>query len=100
MATPRRGNAARPATKRNAPSAGAEGVSVGSGWTSGRLPAALRGEVEIVIAGLALAAGAFGADLYAVVIGMVVLSMVLAQPVMARLVLWAEPELRARRDTT
>lgn len=53
-----------------------------------------------MIAGLALAAGAFGADLYAVVIGMVVLSMVLAPPVMARLVLWAEPELRARRDTT
>ncbi len=52
-----------------------------------------RGEVEIVIAGLALAAGAFGPDLYAVVIGMVVLSMVLAPPVIARLVPWAEPEL-------
>ena len=33
-----------------------------------------RGEVEIIVAGLALSAGAFGADLYLVVVGMVIIT--------------------------
>ena len=55
------------------------------GW--GMVP---RGEVEIVIAGLALAAGAFGHEVYAVVVAMVVLSMLLAPPLLKPLVRWAE----------
>lgn len=55
------------------------------GW--GMVP---RGEVEIVIAGLALASGAFGRETYAVVVAMVVLTMLLAPPVLGPLVRWAE----------
>jgi Na+:H+ antiporter len=54
-----------------------------------------RGEVEIIVAGLALAAGAFGADLYAVVVGMVVITSLLVPPLMAPLVRRAEPEAGA-----
>ena len=53
-----------------------------------------RGEVEIIVAGLALAAGAFGPDLYAVVVGMVVITSLLVPPLMAPLVRRAEPEAR------
>jgi Kef-type K+ transport system membrane component KefB len=56
------------------------------GW--GMVP---RGEVEIVIAGLALAAGAFDHETYAVVVAMVVLTMLLAPPLLKPLVRWAEP---------
>ncbi len=51
-----------------------------------------RGEVEIIVAGLALAAGAFGPDLYLVVVGMVVITSLLVPPLMPRLVRRAEPE--------
>jgi Na+:H+ antiporter len=54
-----------------------------------------RGEVEIIVAGLALAAGAFGADLYAVVVGMVVITSLLVPPLMAPLVRRAEPQAGA-----
>jgi Kef-type K+ transport system membrane component KefB len=50
-----------------------------------------RGEVEIIVAGLALAAGAFGPDLYVVVVGMVVITSMLVPPLMAPLVTRAEP---------
>jgi Kef-type K+ transport system membrane component KefB len=49
-----------------------------------------RGEVEIVIAGLALAAGAFDHETYAVVVAMVVLTMLMAPPLLRPLVRWAE----------
>ena len=52
-----------------------------------------RGEVEIIVAGLALAAGAFGDDLYLVVVGMVVITSLLVPPFLPRLVRRAEPEL-------
>ncbi len=55
------------------------------GW--GMVP---RGEVEIVIAGLALASGAFDHETYAIVIAMVVLTMVLAPPLLGPIVHWAE----------
>ena len=55
------------------------------GW--GMVP---RGEVEIVIAGLALAAGAFDHETYAVVVAMVVLTMLMAPPLLRPLVRWAE----------
>ncbi len=42
-----------------------------------------RGEVEIIVAGLALAAGAFGPDLYLVVVGMVVITSMLVPPLPA-----------------
>ncbi|MEK6190972.1 MAG: cation:proton antiporter [Chloroflexota bacterium] len=51
-----------------------------------------RGEVEIIVAGLALAAGAFGPDLYLVVVGMVVITSLLVPPLMPRLVRRAEPD--------
>ncbi len=54
-----------------------------------------RGEVEIIVAGLALAAGAFGADLYVVVVGMVVITSILVPPLMPPLVRRAEPNLPA-----
>lgn len=50
-----------------------------------------RGEVEIVVAGLALAAGAFGPDLYVVVVGMVVITSMLVPPLLPPLVRRAEP---------
>ncbi|HEV7199492.1 MAG TPA: cation:proton antiporter [Candidatus Limnocylindria bacterium] len=50
-----------------------------------------RGEVEIIVAGLALAAGAFGPDLYLVVVGMVVITSLVVPPFMPRLVRRAEP---------
>ena len=50
-----------------------------------------RGEVEIIVAGLALAAGAFGPDLYLVVVGMVVITSLLVPPLMPPLVRRAEP---------
>lgn len=52
-----------------------------------------RGEVEIIVAGLALAAGAFGPDLYLVVVGMVVITSLVVPPLMAPLVRRAEPEV-------
>lgn len=51
-----------------------------------------RGEVEIIVAGLALAAGAFGPDLYLVVVGMVVITSLLVPPLMPALVRRAEPD--------
>ena len=50
-----------------------------------------RGEVEIIVAGLALEAGAFGADLYLVVVGMVVITSLLVPPFIPMLVRRAEP---------
>jgi Kef-type K+ transport system membrane component KefB len=50
-----------------------------------------RGEVEIIVAGLALAAGAFGPDLYVVVVGMVVITSMLVPPLLPPLVRRAEP---------
>jgi Kef-type K+ transport system membrane component KefB len=50
-----------------------------------------RGEVEIIVAGLALAAGAFGPDLYLVVVGMVVITSMVVPPLLAPLVRRAEP---------
>lgn len=50
-----------------------------------------RGEVEIIVAGLALAAGAFGPDLYLVVVGMVVITSMVVPPLLPRLVRRAEP---------
>jgi len=51
-----------------------------------------RGEVEIIVAGLALTAGAIKPDLYAVIVGMVVITAVLVPPLMGPLVRRAEPE--------
>jgi Kef-type K+ transport system membrane component KefB len=51
-----------------------------------------RGEVEIIVAGLAVAAGAFGPDLYLVVVGMVVITSLLVPPLMPVLVRRAEPD--------
>lgn len=56
-----------------------------------------RGEVEIIVAGLALAAGAFGADLYLVVVGMVVITSMLVPPFLPRLVRRAEPGIGAKK---
>jgi len=50
-----------------------------------------RGEVEIIVAGLALAAGAFGPDLYLVVVGMVVITSMVVPPFLPPLVRRAEP---------
>jgi Kef-type K+ transport system membrane component KefB len=44
------------------------------------------------VAGLALAAGAFGSDLYLVVVGMVVITSLLVPPLMPALVRRAEPD--------
>lgn len=54
-----------------------------------------RGEVEIIVAGLALTAGAFDATLYAVIVGMVVITAVLVPPLMGPLVRRAEPQAGA-----
>ena len=54
-----------------------------------------RGEVEILIAGMALTAGAFDRDLYAVVVAMVVATALLVPPLMAPLLRRAEPDLGA-----
>jgi Kef-type K+ transport system membrane component KefB len=51
-----------------------------------------RGEVEIIVAGLALTAGAIKADLYAVIVGMVVITALIVPPLMGPLVRAAEPE--------
>jgi Kef-type K+ transport system membrane component KefB len=58
------------------------------GW--GMVP---RGEVEILIAGMALTAGAFDRELYAVVVAMVVITAILVPPVMGPLLRRAEPDL-------
>lgn len=50
-----------------------------------------RGEVEIIVAGLALSAGAFDAPLYAAIVGMVVITAVVVPPLMGPLVRRAEP---------
>ncbi|TMB57456.1 MAG: cation:proton antiporter [Chloroflexi bacterium] len=60
------------------------------GW--GMVP---RGEVEIVVAGLGLTAGAISRDLYAVIIGMVVITTLVVPPLMGPLVRRAEPEALA-----
>lgn len=52
-----------------------------------------RGEVEIIVAGLALAAGAIKPDLYAVIVGMVVITAILVPPLMGPLVRRAEPAI-------
>ena len=51
-----------------------------------------RGEVEIIVAGLALAVGAIGRELYAVIVGMVVITALLVPPLMGGLVRRAEPQ--------
>ena len=53
-----------------------------------------RGEVEIIVAGLALSAGAFGPDLYLIVVGMVVITSMLVPPFLPPLVRRAEPGIR------
>ena len=58
------------------------------GW--GMVP---RGEVEIIVAGLALTAGAIKPDLYAVIVGMVVITALLVPPLMGPLVRRAEPAI-------
>ena len=50
-----------------------------------------RGEVEIIVAGLALTAGAFKPDLYGVIVGMVVITALVVPPLMGPLVRRAEP---------
>jgi len=52
-----------------------------------------RGEVEIIVAGLALAAGAINSDLYAVIVGMVVITALIVPPLMGPLVRRAEPAI-------
>ena len=52
-----------------------------------------RGEVEIIVAGLALTAGAIEPDLYAVIVGMVVITAILVPPLMGPLVRRAEPAI-------
>ena len=52
-----------------------------------------RGEVEIIVAGLALTAGAIKPDLYAVIVGMVVITAILVPPLMGPLVRGAEPAI-------
>jgi Kef-type K+ transport system membrane component KefB len=47
--------------------------------------------VEIIVAGLALTAGAFDATLYAVIVGMVVITALVVPPLMGPLVRRAEP---------
>jgi Kef-type K+ transport system membrane component KefB len=56
------------------------------GW--GMVP---RGEVEIIVAGLALTAGAIDSDLYAVIVAMVVITALAVPPLMGPLVRRAEP---------
>lgn len=50
-----------------------------------------RGEVEIIVAGLALTAGAIDQQLYAVIVGMVVATALIVPPLMGPLVRLAEP---------
>ncbi len=57
-----------------------------------------RGEVEIIVAGLALTAGAFDANVYAVIVGMVVATALIVPPLMGPLVRRAEPELAGAAD--
>ncbi len=52
-----------------------------------------RGEVEIIVAGLALTAGAITPDLYAVIVGMVVITAIVVPPLMGPLVRRAEPAI-------
>jgi Kef-type K+ transport system membrane component KefB len=52
-----------------------------------------RGEVEIIVAGLALTAGAFKPDLYAVIVAMVVITALVVPPLMGPLVRRAEPAI-------
>jgi Kef-type K+ transport system membrane component KefB len=52
-----------------------------------------RGEVEIIVAGLALTAGAIAPDLYAVIVGMVVITAIIVPPLMGPLVRRAEPAI-------
>jgi Kef-type K+ transport system membrane component KefB len=52
-----------------------------------------RGEVEIIVAGLALGAGAIDSDLYAVIVGMVVITALIVPPLMGPLVRRAEPAI-------
>jgi Kef-type K+ transport system membrane component KefB len=52
-----------------------------------------RGEVEIIVAGLALTAGAIEPNLYAVIVGMVVITAIIVPPLMGPLVRRAEPEV-------
>jgi Kef-type K+ transport system membrane component KefB len=52
-----------------------------------------RGEVEIIVAGLALTAGAIQPDLYAVIVGMVVITAIIVPPLMGPLVRRAEPAI-------
>jgi len=59
-----------------------------------------RGEVEIIVAGLALSAGAFGPDLYLVVVGMVVITSLLVPPLLPALVRRAEPDAALLRGAT
>jgi Kef-type K+ transport system membrane component KefB len=54
-----------------------------------------RGEVEIIVAGLALSAGAIGGELYAVIVAMVVVTALLVPPLMGGLVRRAEPQVAA-----
>jgi Kef-type K+ transport system membrane component KefB len=57
-----------------------------------------RGEVEIIVAGLALAAGAIKADLYAVIVGMVVITALIVPPLMGPLVRRAEPQIEGAEE--
>jgi Kef-type K+ transport system membrane component KefB len=57
-----------------------------------------RGEVEIIVAGLALTAGAIKPDLYAVIVGMVAITALIVPPVMGPLVRRAEPEVAAAAE--
>jgi len=50
-----------------------------------------RGEVEIIVAGLALSASAFSGEVYAIVVAMVVISMLLVPPLIGPLLARAEP---------
>jgi len=59
-----------------------------------------RGEVEIIVAGLALSAGAFGPDLYLVVVGMVVITSMLVPPLLPALVRRAEPSAGVPQGAT
>jgi Kef-type K+ transport system membrane component KefB len=52
-----------------------------------------RGEVEIIVAGLALTAGAIEPNLNAVIVGMVVITAIIVPPLMGPLVRRAEPEV-------
>ena len=55
-----------------------------------------RGEVEIIVAGLALAAGAINPDLYAIIVAMVVITALIVPPLMGPLVRRAEPGIGER----